>query len=168
MLEIALLVVFPALMAYAAASDLLTMTIPNTLSIALTVSFAVFAVLAGMSAGDLLMHLGAGMLVLTVCFGLFSLGWVGGGDAKLAAVTALWLGFQPLLEYFFIAALAGGVLSVMILILRGPSFPVALPRWVWLDRLRDERNGVPYGIALALAALAVYPHSSIWLASIHG
>ena len=168
MLEIALLVVFPALMAYAAASDLLTMTIPNTLSIVLTVAFAAFAVMAGLSAADLLMHLGAGMLVLAVCFGLFAFGWVGGGDAKLAAVTALWLGFQPLLEYLFIAALAGGVLSVMILILRRPSFPVALPGWIWLDRLRDERNGVPYGIALALAALAVYPHSSIWMAATQG
>lgn len=168
MLELALLVVFPALMAYAAASDLLTMTIPNRLSLALVAAFAVFALIAGLAPIDILMHIGAGACVLAVCFGLFAMGWIGGGDAKLAAVTALWLGFQPLLEYLFIAALAGGALSVLILILRGPSLAVGLPHWDWLDRLRDERNGVPYGIALALAALAVYPHSAIWAAATAG
>ena len=36
---LALLTIFPALMAYAAASDLFTMTIPNKISLALVVAF---------------------------------------------------------------------------------------------------------------------------------
>ena len=50
MLEVAALVFFPALMAYAAASDLLTMTISNRVSIALVVGFAGVALACGMPA----------------------------------------------------------------------------------------------------------------------
>ena len=42
MADIALLTIFPALMAYAAASDLVTMTIPNRLSLTLIAAFAAF------------------------------------------------------------------------------------------------------------------------------
>ena len=92
MSETALLLIFPALMAYAAASDLLTMTIPNRLSLALVAGFAAFAILAGLSMQAVLLHLGAGAAVLAASFALFAFGWIGGGDAKLAAATALWLG----------------------------------------------------------------------------
>src|SRR5206468_4132264 len=108
MLEAALLLIFPALMAYAAASDLLTMTIPNRLSLALAGAFVAFAVLGALPLHSVLMHVGAGAAVLAVSFGLFAFGWIGGGDAKLAAATALWLGFDSLLEYLFLASLAGG------------------------------------------------------------
>ena len=47
---------------------------------------------------DFLMHLGAGAAVLVVAFACFAMGWVGGGDAKVAAGVALWFGFDHLLE----------------------------------------------------------------------
>ena len=42
------------------------------------------------------MHVAAALAVLVVTFVFFSRGWIGGGDAKLAAATALWLGFDQL------------------------------------------------------------------------
>jgi hypothetical protein len=36
--------------------------------------------------------------------------------------------------------------------------------WEWLSRLHHPKTGVPYGIALAAAALAVYPHAPIFAA----
>ena len=87
------LLLFPALMAFAASSDLLTMTISNRLSLLLASSFFLLALITGMSFGIIGMHLAAGALVLAVCFGFFAMGWIGGGDAKLAAATALWFGF---------------------------------------------------------------------------
>jgi prepilin peptidase CpaA len=162
MLDLAALIVFPALMAYAAASDLLTMTIPNRISLALVVVFAVFAVGSGLPWQTLAMHVAAGVLVLTVAFGMFARGWIGGGDAKLAAATALWLGFSTLVEYLLISTIAGGLLTLAILGLRGWPLPLFALRWDWLSRLHDRRSGVPYGIALAGAALVVYPHSPIW------
>lgn len=162
MIEIAALIVFPALMAYAAASDLVTMTIPNKISLALLVAFAAFAACGGFAWDAILLHVAAALLVLSVCFAMFALGWMGGGDAKLAAATALWLGFGTLMEYLLIAALAGGVLTLAILSLRGLPLPSFAERWGWLSRLHDRASGVPYGIALAAAALVVYPHSAIW------
>ena len=97
-LDIARLLLFPALMAFAAASDLFTMTISNRVSLALVAGFLVLALLGGMGLHDFLMHLGAGAAVLVVAFACFAMGWVGGGDAKVAAGVALWFGFDHLLD----------------------------------------------------------------------
>ena len=164
MIETALLLVFPALMAYAAASDLLTMTIPNRLSLALVAAFAVFAIASGLAWQAALLHLAAGAAVLAICFVLFALGWIGGGDAKLAAASALWLGFDTLIEYFFVASVAGGVLTLAILALRKLPLPVMAPGWDWLSRLHHPKTGVPYGIALSAAALMIYPRTAIFAA----
>ena len=165
-IEICLLVLFPVLMAYAAASDLLTMTIPNQLSLALVAGFLVLAVIGGLGAEAILLHLLAGGVVLAGTFAMFAFGWIGGGDAKLAAGTALWLGFTPLPDYLFTAALGGGVLTLAILALRSLPLPRFALGWVWLCRMHDRQSGVPYGIALAAAALAVYPQSEVWTAAL--
>lgn len=164
MLDLALLTIFPALMAYAAASDLVTMTIPNRLSLALIVAFAAFALASGLPWSAILMHVAAGALVLAVCFGMFASGWIGGGDAKLAATTALWFGFGPLAEYLLISTMAGGLLTILILFLRVQPLPAFTLNWGWVLRLHERNAGVPYGIALAGAALVVYPQSPIWAA----
>src|ERR1700704_5247993 len=91
-LDIARLMLFPALMAFAAASDLFTMTISNRVSLALAAAFLVLAVLSGMPFHDMLSHIGAGAAVLVVAFACFAMGWIGGGDAKVAAAAALWFG----------------------------------------------------------------------------
>jgi len=161
-IETALLLVFPALMAYAAASDLLTMTIPNRLSLALVAAFAVFAVAGGLSAHAALLHVGAGAAVLALTFALFGFGWIGGGDAKLAASTALWLGFDHLLEYLLCASLFGGALTLLVLQFRSLPLPGRLVSQRWLERLHQKNGGVPYGIALAAAALVVYPQTQ-WM-----
>src|SRR3978361_2320767 len=98
-LDIARLMLFPALMAFAAASDLFTMTIPNRISLALTAGFFVLAAFSGMGLHEILLHAGAGAVVLAIAFACFAMGWVGGGDAKVAAAAALWFGFAHLLDY---------------------------------------------------------------------
>src|SRR5947209_17240339 len=80
-LDIARLLLFPALMAFAAASDLLTMTISNRISVALIGGFLALALLSGMGFYDILSHLGAGAAVLGVAFACFAFGWIG-GDRK--------------------------------------------------------------------------------------
>ena len=166
MLEEAIrLVLFPALMAFAASSDLLTMTISNRLSIALIAGFALLALTTGMSVHDIGMHLAAGAVVLTIAFGCFSQGWIGGGDAKLAAATALWFGFDYLLQYLLYASIFGGVLTLLLIQFRLLPLPAVLARQQWILRLHEKGGGVPYGIALAAAALAVYPETG-WLSSL--
>lgn len=163
MIELAILLVFPALMAFAGASDLFTMTISNRVSLILVVGFLALAAATGMSLGTIGLHALSGLLVLVVGFGCFAMGWMGGGDAKLAAATGLWLGFGQLLEYALYASVFGGLLTLGLLHLRAaPVHPGFLIREDWYQRIIHEKTGIPYGVALAAAALLVYPHS-VWM-----
>ena len=164
-LDSARLLLFPALMAFAAASDLFTMTISNRVSLALVAGFLVLAPLGGMGLHDFLMHLGAGAAVLVVAFGCFAMGWVGGGDAKVVAGVALWFGFDHLLNYLLYASLLGGALTLLLLYARQWPLPASLTGQAWLLRLHDKQTGIPYGIALAIGALMVYPETE-WIKSI--
>jgi len=156
------LLLFPALMAFAASSDLFTMTISNRVSLALIAGFAVLAFAAGMNGQVLLSHIGAAAAVLVVTFICFARGWIGGGDAKLAAATALWLGFDQLMNYLLYASLFGGLLTFLVIQFRVIPLPAALADRDWVARLHRADAGVPYGIALAASALLVYP-DTFWM-----
>jgi prepilin peptidase CpaA len=157
------LVLFPALMAFAASSDLLTMTISNRISLILVGGFLALALVSGLSAIEVLSHIGAAGIVLIAAFACFARGWIGGGDAKLAAATALWLGFDHLVAYLVYASLLGGALTLILIQFRMLPLPVMLARQEWVQRLHRGDAGVPYGIALAAAGLAVYPQTQ-WMA----
>jgi len=162
MIDMIRLLLFPALMAFAASSDLFTMTISNKISLALAAGFLVMALVIGMSPGEIGMHVAAAAAVLVVAFVFFTRGWVGGGDAKLAAAISLWLGFDHLLQYLLDAALLGGALTLLLINFRLLPLPPSVGRWAWVARLHEKKGGVPYGIALAAAALIVYP-DTIWM-----
>jgi prepilin peptidase CpaA len=159
------LLLFPAMMAFAASSDLFTMTISNRVSLTLVGGFVVLALVTGMGLGEIARHLAAGAAVLVVAFVLFSRGWIGGGDAKLMAATALWFGFDQLLPYLLYASLLGGVLTLALMQLRTLPLPAALADQPWARRLHRMDTGIPYGIALAAAALLIYPQTS-WMTSL--
>jgi prepilin peptidase CpaA len=165
MLEAATLFVFPGLMIFAAFSDLFTMTISNRISMALICVFVLLGIMSGLAAAEIFWHLASAALILAVGFALFAQGWIGGGDAKLAAATAAWLGLDHLAEYAFVASLLGGGLTLVILGLR--HWPVLLlsTEHAWVRRLHQPGTGVPYGVALAIAGLLLYPGSAIWLAA---
>jgi prepilin peptidase CpaA len=164
-LDIARLLLFPALMAFAAASDLLTMTISNRVSLALVAGFFALALMSGMGLYDILSHLGAGAAVLVVAFGCFAMGWVGGGDAKVAASAALWFGFAHLMNYLLYASLFGGALTLLLLQFRQWPLPYPFAGQAWLDRLHAKESGIPYGIALAIGALMIYPETE-WIKAV--
>ena len=164
-LDLTRILLFPALMAFAAASDLFTMTISNRVSLALLAGFMFLALLGGMGWHDMLLHLGAGATVLVVAFGCFAMGWVGGGDAKVAASVALWFGFDHLLNYLLYASLFGGALTILLLQFRQWPLPYPLSGQAWLNRLHDRQSGIPYGIALALGALMIYPETE-WIGAV--
>jgi prepilin peptidase CpaA len=156
------LLLFPALMAFAASSDLFTMTISNRVTLALVAGFVAMALISGMSVNDMLIHAGAAATVLAVTFVFFARGWIGGGDAKLAAATALWLGFDHLVVYLLYASIFGGVLTLAMIRFRLMPLPQALADQEWVKRLHRLDGGVPYGIALAASALLIYPDTA-WM-----
>jgi len=172
MLQAAILVIFPFCMLFAAISDMVSMTIANRVSVILVVAFAVLAPLTGMDWATYGMHFAAGGLVLAVTFSIFAFGGMGGGDAKLLAATAVWMGFGfLLLEYLVFGAVFGGLLTLAILKFRSSPVSVFTGRNVFLRHFADEKAGIPYGVALGVAGLLVFPETALmqWvLATIAG
>ena len=159
--------ILPVLLAAAAVSDLMTYKIPNVIPgvmILLFIAFLILLALGGhaMSWSEMSPHLLAGTLGLIAGMGLFALGWIGGGDAKFFAAALLWLGWDALFGYAIVASLLGGVLTVGLITLRKIPQPAFLIRQAWFARLSDQKAGVPYGIALALAALLILPYTHVF------
>jgi prepilin peptidase CpaA len=164
MLSAAIFVIFPFCMVYAAVSDMVTMTIANRVSILLVVTFAALAPLTGMDWQTYGMHFAAGGLVLAVTFGLFALGAMGGGDAKLLAATSVWMGLGlPLAQYVVWSGMVGGLLTIGILAFRYSPFAIYASNNLFLRHLADSKAGIPYGIALGIAGLLAFPNSALAL-----
>ncbi|AWN51635.1 prepilin peptidase [Methylobacterium sp. 17Sr1-1] len=162
MVSLCLLVVFPFLMAYAAVSDILTMTIPNRIGLALVAAFAVLAPASGLGWLEIAGHVGAGALVLAVGFVIYLRGVMGAGDVKLAAATTLWLGIGAVPEYLVATAMFGGLIALGLVLVRGHPLPGFAATWPFALRLHDERVGIPYGVALAASALVTCPAAPLW------
>jgi prepilin peptidase CpaA len=164
--EILVLIALPALLVAAAGWDLASYTIPNFLNLALSAAFAMFAAVVGLSLGLAGWHLLAGLLGLAIGFAFFAMGWIGGGDAKLFAGVALWLGFKDLMPYALVASVFGGALTIAIMLLRQVPLPAILARQGWIVRLHDARSGIPYGAALAAGAIVLLPSTEIFRAAV--
>ncbi|HEV7253272.1 MAG TPA: prepilin peptidase [Mesorhizobium sp.] len=162
MLHAVIFVIFPFCMVFAAVSDLLSMTIANRVSLILVATFAAAAPLTGMDWTAYAWHWAAGLGMLAVTFTLFAVGGMGGGDAKLIAATALWMGAGvELMQYLVTGAMIGGALTLALMAFRGS--PVALlagtsPR---LRHLADDKAGIPYGAALGAAGLITFPDTAL-------
>jgi len=160
----AALALFPVMMVFAGLMDVMTMKIRNRLVLGLVLGYAVLAPLAGIALDEMGLSLALAGGVFLAGFTLFSMGWIGGGDAKLASATVLWLGAAHVLPYLVYTALIGGVLTLVVLVFRQVELPV---RWTvpeWAERLHSPQAGVPYGAAMAPAALMVFPHTA-WMAA---
>lgn len=164
MIEAAILVVFPFAMAFAAISDFLSMTIQNKVPLILVGSFLILAPLTGMAWPVFGMHIVAAVVVLAACFVLFAIASMGGGDAKLIAATALWMGWNTNLVFYLAAmSVLGGLLTLLILVYRASPVTVLAGRVECLRRLADKNEGVPYGMALGAAGLVVFPQTELGL-----
>ncbi len=152
MLASAALALFVICLAAAAASDAIRYRIPNALCLGVAGAFALYAISLPLAVVGA--HVAAGVAVLVVATAGFALRLMGGGDAKLLAAVALWLGFRNLLPFLLLMAVIGGVLGILLLAARrlAPD-PVPPGRWWSLVLLRQ--SGVPYGVAIALAALVL-------------
>ena len=148
------------------ATDMLTMKIPNWISLVLIVGNLAISLAIGLSAHDIALNFSCGAAVFVLTAILFSLGWIGGGDAKLATATAVWIGWSSILDYGVAAAVIGGLLGLAILAARTIPLPAIFAARPWIARLHDSRSGIPYGIALAAAGLMQFPHTQIWAASV--
>ena len=153
-------------MAAPISSDLTTMRIPNWIAAALVGGNLLISLWLRLPLTAITLNFSCGAAVLLLATALFSLGWIGGGDAKLAAATAVWIGWRSILDYGLAASIFGGLLTALILVSRALPLPPALAAQPWISRLHDRRSGIPYGVALGAAGLLLYPHTQIWAGSI--
>jgi prepilin peptidase CpaA len=163
--ELAIFTVFPAAVIFAASMDLVSMTIPNRISLFMIAAFLCLAPFAGMSWGQFGGHLAAGAIVLAVTVAMFFARLMGGGDAKLLAAIALWVGMDHVAVYVLMAAVCGGLLALALIFFRSLPLPLVMAREAWIGRLYQPKGDIPYGIALSAAALWIYPQT-IWMAGL--
>jgi len=156
MLASAALVIYAGALAAAALSDLVSYQIPNTICLVLVAGFA-FAALA-LPLPVILSHVACGAALLVATAICFAFRLMGGGDAKLLAATALWVGWHSVAPFIFLTAIAGGVVGLILLALRrfapAPTEPPTEPGR-WWSRLLARGEGVPYGIAIAASGLVL-------------
>ena len=161
-LQAALLLVFPALVIVGALRDVTSYTIPNWISGLLILGFAPAALALGLPLSAIGLHLGVGVAALMIGMAMFALNWIGGGDAKLFAASALWLGWPGSLEFVVVTGFAGGILTFALLSLRSPLIrPYVLSGPGWITRLAEPKGDLPYGVAIAVGALFAFPGSTL-------
>ena len=126
---------------WAAVIDIRTRTIANGLNLAIALMAPLFWWSMGV---DLWPDAATRVAVAATVFVLFALafhiGAMGGGDVKLAAALALWFAPAATLFLLVMMSLAGGVLTVIVMI---------------EHRIKKNsgRPEVPYGVAIAFAGL---------------
>jgi len=166
MIEAAIFVILPLCLAVAAFSDLFTMSIPNRVSVILFGAFLLVAPLAGLSAAMIGMHLLASLIVFAVCFTLFALGIMGGGDAKLLTASAVWFGFNSsLMTFVLYVSIVGGLLTLLILMMRKQENAI-LASGLPVPPLLFTAKKIPYGIAIGLGGFLAYPSSPLMQAAL--
>ena len=86
-------------------------------------------------------------------------------DLVLAAVTALWVGADHTADYLLYTALFGGAFTLGLLTFRRLPLPAVFQGSPWIARLHLASSGVPYGVAMAVAGLVVFPGTH-WMSSL--
>lgn len=164
MFEAAIFVIFPLCVAMAAFCDIISMKIPNRISVILAASFFVVAPFSGMDLATFGWSLAAALTVFAGCFALFAFNVMGGGDAKILSAAALWYGFNiDLVTFLGMTGIFGGILALVVLAIRANQnlllvSPLPIPMHFF-----KQRVGIPYGVAIGAAAFATYPQTGLFL-----
>lgn len=159
MITAAIFLILPLCLAFAAFTDLFTMTIPNRVSAIVLASFLVVAPFSGLGWHEIGMSLVAAAIVFTACFALFALNVMGGGDAKLLTAASVWFGFgMPLVAFLTSVAYIGGILTLLIVLLRAKSSTVLAMGLPIPDSLLTAKK-VPYAIAIAIGGFIAFPEA---------
>ena len=155
---------FAFFMLAAAWTDMARFTIPNWIPALMIVLWVAGAPLLGLGWADVGASLVTFAAVLAFGMALWAPGWLGGGDVKLIAAGALWFGWPDALMFILFSAAAGGVLALVLVVLRrlSPALPVS-PDWIGRTALAQGAPA-PYAVAIASGALIMLPQSALFAA----
>jgi prepilin peptidase CpaA len=158
----------PICLVLAALTDFLEMTIPNRIPVILLFTFLAIAPFSGLGMAEFGWHVAASVAVFAVCFGLFALNVMGGGDAKLLSAAAIWFGFNhSLFEFLAYTGYIGGVLTVMVIAIRA-NWEMFATIGVKFPKTLMVANKIPYAIAIGAAGLMAYPQSPLMISAMAG
>jgi prepilin peptidase CpaA len=156
MLLLVLQAVYVLCICYAIVSDFRNLLIPNWIIIALISTFAVFAA-TQLEPRAILMHIAVAAFVFLFFLGFFIAGWVAGGDVKLLAAIALWMGLEHGANFVLLTALLGSALALALLQIKRFGFLAGggLGNTWLFQRMSTlaEASQCPYGVAIGAAAL---------------
>lgn len=153
------LIAIPVLLG-AALSDIASRRVPNWHSALI----AAVGIAARVIAGDLLSSLLLTAFTFAILFGCWTRGWLGGGDVKLLAASALLVPVSTVATLFLTVALFGGLLAVFYLVGRvvgrkhvaGQSVPGSAFQRVRRIEAWRIRRGAPLPYACAIAAGCIF------------
>jgi Flp pilus assembly protein protease CpaA len=146
-------------------SDVAKRRVPNVVSLVTAVGGVV---VQSMDRGGLaaLSGLGAAALTIALLYLPWQAGGLGGGDLKLAAATAVWVGIGGMIRYALAVAACGGVVSIVAYLFSGKEARREMKNNLALAALEGrlppvpaggpERKTVPYGVAIAAGALITF------------
>lgn len=138
-----LLIVLATLLVVAAVIDVRTFTISNKLNLAVALLAPIYWLAVPLSLWpEVPIQIAGAAVVFLLLAAAFYAGMMGGGDVKLAAALALWFPPGLTIKFLVLMSLAGGVLTIGLLI------------WHRAKR-REGRPEIPYGVAIAFGALAI-------------
>lgn len=164
-LAFVIVIVFAATMLMASFKDATTMTIPNWISLALIAAFFLIIPFVWPGWAGLGTHLLVGITFFIAGFAMFAFGWLGGGDAKLMAATALWWQWPDATIYVLYTTIFGAILAIALMM--GRRFiPVRILTAPWAYKMFKDEKKMPYGLALAAGALCTLPQSQLFLRAI--
>lgn len=144
-----LALIVAVLLLAAAIEDAVRLRISNLIVLLVLVAAVVAVVIAGPEL-ELWKNLVVFLGLLAIGTPMFAAGKLGGGDVKLLAAVGLWFDFAGALWMILAVVLAGGLLALVVLMLRAVGWSEEIRRRVVLLR---PRGGIPYGVAIAAGAL---------------
>lgn len=161
-------IAFLLLVAAAITWDVRERRIPNVLSLVLLVGGFAFSALSHPVWPGLLGALAGLGVGFGIWIGFYALGVMGAGDVKFFAAASAWLGAGLAWRASLVAALLGGLLSVLFL-LRDGRLAQTLRRLALLPLTRTlptaqvmdlddaaARRNLPYGVALGAGAILAF------------
>jgi prepilin peptidase CpaA len=146
-------VVFAALLFAASCFDVLRLRIPNTIPLGLIALFALHLLVARSSQAPL-NHLLAMALALLILLPLYGLNMLGGGDVKLLATVALWLGMNKLAALLILVGIVGSIFAVSWLALRW-LIRTGLRDWK-LPRSLQAHAPLPFALPIMIVAILLF------------
>ena len=151
------LVLFAGLLLAAAAEDVRRLIIPNRYCLAIALLFPA-QVLAATAPVDWLGALVLASVTLAAGIALFALNLTGGGDVKLFAAAALWVGPGLFRNFLLVTTLTGAGIALAMLTQRRLTRAAAVAKGPAREAppaVDPGQRAMPYGLAIAAGGIHV-------------